>query len=76
MGDRLYKLETVMASMLERLEGLFVAPRRVGIIIIAPDDPGHTMTISYGSLLPSDIRSLAASNLLMSDDDLDGVTRG
>lgn len=62
-----------MASMLERLEGLFVAPRRVGIIIIAPDDPKHERTISYGSLLPSDIRSLASSELLLSDDE---VSRG
>ena len=64
MSDRLRKLELVMGHHLESIERCFSEPRRIGIVIVAPDDPDHERSIVFGSLLPSDLRSLAKSPLL------------
>lgn len=61
----------LMAAYLERIEGCFTGPRRIGIIVVAPDDPEHEKSIVFGSLMPSDLRSLAESPLMMRDEEVE-----
>ena len=71
MGDQMDRLSAIMAVYLERIEGCFTSPRRIGIVIVAPDDPDHERSIVFGSLLPSDLRSLAKSPLMLDDEEVE-----